>query len=1343
MAHLQKLQQAGLTHIHLLPAFDIASVPENSVPRTVSPSPAGGRDSQDQQAAVGAARATDGFNWGYDPYHYGAPEGSYATEPPIANPNYPQRVRDFREMVKALSDNGLRVAMDVVYNHTAASGQGDKSVLDKVVPGYYYRYNKEGALYTDSCCDDTASEYAMFEKLMIDTLKRWATDYKVDSFRFDLMNFHTKQNMLNVKAALTAVNPSIYLYGEGWDFGSALAKGLTTCPNCYAKQANMTGTGIGSFNDKIRDAAHGGYSTDDTGIRKQGFINGLSYDWNGYYYSNRDLSDLNTAMDVLRSSLRGSGTDWNNQGQPFTDDPQESVPYVEKHDNETLFDQNVFKLPNGEGGVPVTSMADRVRVQNLGTSLIALAQGVPFFQMGQDILRSKSLDRNSYDSGDWFNRVDWSYSDSDYANNFGVGLPPAWDNQSRWDIMGPHLTNTGLDPAPTDAQFSAAHLREMLRIRKSSPLFRLTTEAEINARVGFYNTANNPVGLLVMGLSDDVGTAGLDPNYGTILVFFNANKTSANFTIAGANLFTLHPKHTDDEDDDAILKDPTTGARFNDATDTFTIPPRTTAVFVSAEAITAPLVASTIDWVGRLSPRGGASTQRTLGSGSDFTVYVQVYEPGMTGNSGSHNGIACTLSWGKYGAAWSELPMSRNAGFSHASNDEYMAAIPQASLNTLAPGQVGFTAYCQKSGEDKKWKVDGTSLDGNANDNDVGDGIISITPTADVKSAPAGGVFVHLFEWRWADIQKECPYLASKGYTGVQVSPPMEHLVPVADQGGQAASDYPWWVRYQPVSYGLGQSRSGTLAEFQAMVNACNAVGVDIIVDAVINHMTGPGSSTTTYVGTDGSQYRKYQYPYPAQTIYQTLYGAGDFHSGIGACPSASGEISSYKDRRQVQKCELSGLADLNTGAANVQATIRAYLQSLLNMGVKGFRIDGAKHIAAHEIAAILTGLTGDFYLFQEVIDSDPTEPVKEYEYFAAGDVTEFGYSIVAIGEKFNGVNGGKLADLETLTSFSGMMDSQFALIFTDNHDNQRGHGPGGSTIVDHRDGLLYNLANIFMLGHAYGDYVSVMSSYYWNVSTTDNTGDSKGPPSATYRHTSGSGPDTRPVYGDGQVTGDVPANCSDTFEDGKWVCEHRRTAIANMVQFRKVTAGQAVTNWWDNDGNHIAFGRNGKGFVAINREASGATTTYTTGMADGVYCDVTQGELTSNGAACTGRTITVNASGQIASYALASMDAFAIHTAAKIKAAGDPPQAWLSGSAVRGAASYRLFRTENTPYFTPAGDPLAASPTPSFYDPNAATGSTAINHFYVIQALDAAGNVIGTSARQGEFTFGLVSGSP
>ncbi|MGQ9840645.1 MAG: hypothetical protein ACUVR4_09015 [Anaerolineae bacterium] len=220
---------------------------------------------------MGAARLTDSFNWGYDPYHHGVPEGSYST-----NPDGITRILEFRDMVSALNQSGLRVVMDVVYNHTAASGQGNKSVLDKVVPGYYHRYDAVGALYMSSCCDDTATEYEMMEKLMIDTIVRFATAYKVDGFRFDLMNLHTRQNMLNLKTAVQAVDPTIYLYGEGWDFGSAKDKGLTTCPHCYAQKYNMTGAGIGLFNDIIHDAAHGGYSTDTVQIRRQGFINGLS-----------------------------------------------------------------------------------------------------------------------------------------------------------------------------------------------------------------------------------------------------------------------------------------------------------------------------------------------------------------------------------------------------------------------------------------------------------------------------------------------------------------------------------------------------------------------------------------------------------------------------------------------------------------------------------------------------------------------------------------------------------------------------------------------------------------------------------------------------------------------------------------------------------------------------------------------------------------------------------------------------------------------------------------------------------------------------------------------------------
>ena len=173
-------------------------------------------------------------------------------------------------------------------------------------------------------------------------------------------------------------------------------------------------------------------------------------------------------------------------------------------------------------------------------------------------------------------------------------------------------------------------------------------------------------------------------------------------------------------------------------------------------------------------------------------------------------------------------------------------------------------------------------------------------PAIDSSLEPAGGVFVHLFEWRWTDIAKECPYLGAKGYTGVQVSPPMEHVPPRVDMGNPAA-DYPWWVRYQPVTHDVTKltSRSGSLAEFQSMVTACNAAGVAVIVDAVINHTTGVGSGT----GTAGSTYTAYSYP---------QYGTTDFHY----CGTAGNDILSYSDRAQVQSCELVNLADLDTGKA-------------------------------------------------------------------------------------------------------------------------------------------------------------------------------------------------------------------------------------------------------------------------------------------------------------------------------------------------------------------------------------------------------------------------------------------
>ena len=250
MSHLRNMSISGLTHVHLLPAFDIATVTERredqveldfDALRALAP------DSEEQQAAVTAVEDQDGFNWGYDPWHYTVPEGSYSTDPDGG-----QRILEFREMVQSLNEVGLRVVMDVVYNHTNAAGQNAKSVLDRIVPGYYHRLSADGGVEQSSCCPNTASEHNMMEKLMVDSIITWARDYKVDGFRFDLMGHHMKRNMEKVRAALDELEEGpdgvdgedVYVYGEGWNFGEVAngARGEN------AIQASMAGTGIGKQN---------------------------------------------------------------------------------------------------------------------------------------------------------------------------------------------------------------------------------------------------------------------------------------------------------------------------------------------------------------------------------------------------------------------------------------------------------------------------------------------------------------------------------------------------------------------------------------------------------------------------------------------------------------------------------------------------------------------------------------------------------------------------------------------------------------------------------------------------------------------------------------------------------------------------------------------------------------------------------------------------------------------------------------------------------------------------------------------------------------------------------------
>ncbi len=580
MKHLRALTEAGLTHLHLLPVFDIATISED---KSTWETPAGdlasyAPGSAEQQAAVTTVQDQDAFNWGYDPLHYTVPEGSYAV-----NPEGAARTLEFRQMVQSLNETGLRVVMDVVYNHTNSSGQADLSVLDRIVPGYYHRLNLDGDVETSTCCQNTATEHAMMEKLMVDSLVTWAKDYKVDGFRFDLMGHHMVSNMVAVKEALEnftlekdGVDGSgIYLYGEGWDFSEVAgnARGVN------ATQQNVGGLGIGTFNDRLRDAARGG--TPFSGPQEQGFITGLLTDPNDSEQGTPEEQQdrLLLAGDQIRVGLAGNLADYTFQNAAgetvrgaevlygeapvgYTQDPQENIVYVSAHDNETLFDAIALKAPLA------TSVSDRVRLQNLGLSLVALSQGVPFFHAGSDLLRSKSLDRNSFNSGDWFNRLDFSQR----TNNWGVGLPPEADNGENWPLMS-RLLGTLPTPSEPEIRRNAEQLQELLNIRNSSPLFRLPTAEAVQKALTFYNTGSEQVpGVIVMHLAD---TAGLDPSFEGITVVFNGTPDMQQLTVPElTGGMTLHP--VQQRGSDPLVK----FARAR-ADGTFVVPGLTTAVFVS------------------------------------------------------------------------------------------------------------------------------------------------------------------------------------------------------------------------------------------------------------------------------------------------------------------------------------------------------------------------------------------------------------------------------------------------------------------------------------------------------------------------------------------------------------------------------------------------------------------------------------------------------------------------------------------------------------------------------------------------------------------------------------------
>ncbi|KAJ6561492.1 glycoside hydrolase family 13 protein [Mycena vulgaris] len=449
------------------------------------------------------------------------------------------------------------------------------------------------------------------------------------------------------------------------------------------------------------------------------------------------------------------------------------------------------------------------------------------------------------------------------------------------------------------------------------------------------------------------------------------------------------------------------------------------------------------------------------------------------------------------------------------------------------------------------------------------------------RSPPqAKNTIVQLFEWPWDSVASECTsFLGPAGYGYAQVSPAAEHIT--GDQ---------WWTDYQPVSYNL-TSKRGNRQQFTDMVSTCSKAGVGIIVDVIANHMSG-GEGT----GFAGSTYTKYNYP-------AVPYTASQFHYCDG---TVAVDISNYDNATDVRTCELVGLSDLDQGQAEVRGHIQDYLKDLLSLGVSGFRMDAAKHIDPADLATIFSNLDASPYITMEVSDGGASNPSQ---YVALGDVIEFGATSYVQGA-FLGTDK-SVSNLVTPTPMGtawNLVESNVANYIMANQDTERGTTSLNSTSPNNA----YTLSAIFMLGFNYGT-PTVYSGY-------DFTNFDAGAPQDSAGNT----------------------NAVTCYSNG-FRCEHRWTAIANMVLFHNAVGSAGLTNVLVGTTQQVAFGRGAIGFLVINNDATTWTETFTTSLPAGTYCDISH-DTDSDPTTCSGTTYTVSSDGKFTA-SVTAYDALALYS--------------------------------------------------------------------------------------------------
>ena len=421
---IEHLKRLGVNAIHILPSFDYASVDESQPDKPQ-------------------------YNWGYDPLNYNVPEGSYSTN--AADPK--ARIKEFKQMVQALHKAGIRVILDVVYNHTFNI---DGSNFQKTYPGYYFRHRPDGT-YSDGsgCGNETASEKPLMREFMLESVKYWVNEYHIDGFRFDLMGVHDIETMNLIRAELDKIDPSIYVYGEGWSAGSCAYPQEKLAMKANARQLN----GIGAFSDEMRDALRGPFSDD----RKGGFLAGMPNCEESIKFG------IAGAIDHPQVDM----TKVNYSKAAWTNEPSQMIAYVSCHDDMCLTDRLRATVPN-------ISDDELIRLDLLAQTAVLTSQGVPFLLSGEEMLRDKKGEHNSFRSPDSINRFDW--------NNL-KRYPQVFDYYSK-----------------------------LIALRKAHPAFRMGKAEEVRKNLVFLDA---PEGVVAFQLKNNAG----GDSWKDIIVVLNANKT--------------------------------------------------------------------------------------------------------------------------------------------------------------------------------------------------------------------------------------------------------------------------------------------------------------------------------------------------------------------------------------------------------------------------------------------------------------------------------------------------------------------------------------------------------------------------------------------------------------------------------------------------------------------------------------------------------------------------------------------------------------------------------------------------------------------------------------------------